>query len=127
VKLISKILDPLTTFLSLCAGRQQIEDKLVRFTARTLDEKNLRFNKDTNVRVAKLGRCANSISMELCSFLANTSTDAKTQYSLISEAEWLFNESIKLLSNLCFKTAQQNIAIIKAESLRKLSFKDNGN
>jgi hypothetical protein len=88
------VYEPIMMLLHLVGGEDLDEDTLEEYTDWALDRDRLCFGTLANRRLGALGRCADSLSAEICFLLTEQVDDAETRRILIEHGKEIAHEAL---------------------------------
>ena len=116
---VLRMREGLTILLELCGKKAVSDEKIEEYIQWTSDPERLCFGSKINRLTGRLGRCADSLSIELCGLLARRTSNRNTKSRLLSSGNFVANQAVIFNRKQGFKVAQAKAYALMTE-LRSL-------
>jgi len=110
------VYEPIMMLLHLASFSDMDEDTLEEYTEWALDRDRLCFGTLANRRLGALGRCADSLSAEICFLLADRIQDEETRHILIEHGKEIGQDALIFNKEQNLKTAEQQVQLLLENS-----------
>ena len=106
------VYEPIMMLLHLVGFPDLDEDTLEEYTEWAIDHDRLCFGTLANRRLGALGRCADSLSAEICFLLAERMEDGETRRTLIEYGKEIGQEALAFNKEHGLSTAEEQVEIL---------------